>query len=230
VANARSVAVSPASAVVALYRDAPLAVRAHVRVRWATCPLRAVAASVPGEGRVLEVGCGHGLLANYLALESGAREVHGIDVDGPKIEAARHAGQASGATFASLPPGRLPDGPWDAVAVVDVLYLLADDEQRRLLRACAARLAPGGVLVVKEMSPSPRWKARWNRAQETVAVRLLRITEGGGRFRFLPPEQLAGWMAEDGLAVAHRPLDRGYPHPHHIVVGRRPLGTGPSDE
>ena len=231
--NARSVAVSPARAVLDLYRDAPLVVRVHVRVRWATCPLQAVAASIPPGGRVLEVGCGHGLLANYLALESattpgsGGREVHGIDIDGPKIAAARQAAGATGASFASPAPGRLPEGPWDAVAIVDVLYLLSEDDQRRLLRACASSLAPEGVLVVKEMAPSPRWKAAWNRVQETVAVRLLGITEtsgGAGGFTFLPPEQLARWMADDGLAVTHRDLHKGYPHPHHLIVGRTVVG------
>lgn len=218
-ANARSVAVSPARAVLALYRDAPMAARAHVRVRWATCPMRAVAAAVPLDGRVLEVGCGHGLLSNYLALESATRDVHGIDVDGPKIEAAVEAGRESGAVFSTVAPGRLPDGPWDAVAIVDVLYLLSEDQQRALLRSCAAALAPGGVLVVKEMAPTPRWKAGWNRLQETLAVRLLGITEGQGTFTFVPPAQLAAWMVDDGLAVSQRSLHKGYPHPHHLVVG-----------
>jgi len=220
VANAKAVAVSPARTVVRLYRHAPLSVSAHVRIRWATCPMRAVAATIPRAGRVLEVGCGHGLLSNYLALESADREVHGIDIDGPKIEAARQAGTWSGATFSTLTPGRLPDGPWDAIVIVDVLYLLTEDQQRRLLRDCAAALGPGGVLVVKEMSPSPRWKSAWNRVQETLAVRVLGITEGEGGFTFLHPLRLATWMCDDGLDVTHRPLHKGYPHPHHLVVGR----------
>jgi 2-polyprenyl-3-methyl-5-hydroxy-6-metoxy-1,4-benzoquinol methylase len=222
VANARSVSVTPARVVLSFYRRAPLAVRAHVRVRWATCPFQAVAAAVPREGRVLEVGCGHGLLANYLARESPEREVHGIDIDGPKIDAARAAAELAGVgtEFTAPPPGRLPDGPWDAIVIVDVLYLLTDDQQRRLLRDCAAALGPGGVLVVKEMSPSPRWKSAWNRVQETLAVRLLHITEGEGGFTFLAPEELAARMTDDGLVVSHRPLHKGYPHPHHLLVGR----------
>ncbi len=220
-ANARSVAVSPARDVLRLYPPVPVSVAAHVRLRWATCPLRAVAAAIPTSGRVLEVGCGHGLLANYLALESPDREVHGVDIDGPKIDAARRVGTRSGATFSVSDPDRLPDGPWDAIAIVDVLYLLTEDDQRRLLRDCAVALAPGGVLVVKEMAPSPGWKATWNRVQETVAVRVLCITEGGGGFVFLPPPQLAAWMADDGLVATHRPLHKGYPHPHHLVVGRK---------
>jgi hypothetical protein len=29
-------------------------------------------------------------------------------------------------------------------------------------------------------------------------------------------------MAEAGLEVRERPLHKGYPHPHHLLVGRKP--------
>lgn len=64
----------------ALYAGASAAARVHVRVRWHSCPFRAIAEEVPRAGRILEVGCGHGLLAAFLALESRARTVRGIDV------------------------------------------------------------------------------------------------------------------------------------------------------
>ena len=133
--------------------------------------------------------------------------------------AAARAGLA--ATFRPVAGGELPAGPWDGIAVVDVLYLLDAAEQRSLLRSCAERLGPAGVLVVKEMAPVPRWKARWNRVQETASVKILGITEGE-RFTFLPPAELAAAMAAGGLAVRDRPLHRGYPHPHHLLMGRKP--------
>ena len=211
--------------VLSLYRAAPLAVRAHVWGRWATCPFERVAARVPTSGRVLEVGCGYGLFSCHLALTSPTRSVLGVDVDLRKIvhaqlAAQRARGRGARAEFHLSPPGEVPDGPWDAIVIVDVLYLLDPDAQEGLLHTCAHQLALGGVLVVKEMARSPRWKATWNAAQETLAVRVLRITAGEG-LTFLDPTVVAGWMDEDGLAVHHEPIDRGYPHPHHLVVGAR---------
>lgn len=206
-----------------LYQGAPLRARAHVRVRWATCPFGAVAGELPASGSILEVGCGHGLLSLYLALASADRRLTGIDVDREKLDAAAAAAARGGiaATFEAVEGGAVPEGPWDGIAIVDVLYLLPAHDQRSLLSACAERLVPGGVLAVKEMSPVPRWKARWNVVQETAAVKLLGVT-AGEELTFLPPVELASAMARHGLDVRERPLHRGYPHPHHLLVGRTP--------
>lgn len=211
--------------VLSLYANAPLPVRAHVWTRWATCPFRRVAEAVPAKGRVLEMGCGFGVFACHLAVSSRERDVLGVDVDVRKIVHGRFAAERAREKGARCemhlePPGDVPEGPWDAVVIVDVLYLLEPDAQAGLLQSCAQQLALGGVLVVKEMARSPRWKARWNTVQETLAVKVLRITSGE-QLTFLEPEVLGSWMRSEGLTVDHRSLDRGYPHPHHLIVGRR---------
>lgn len=211
--------------VLALYDAAPLAVRAHVWGRWATCPFGRVADAVPAEGRVLEVGCGYGLLSCHLALTSPRREVLGVDVDVRKIVhgqrvASRARQRGANVELHLSPPGEVPDGPWDAIVICDVLYLLDADAQEGLLRTCTEQLALGGTLVVKEMASSPPWKAQWNRAQETLAVKALHITTGDD-LTFLEPEVLAAWMERAGLVVTHYPVDRGYLHPHHLIVGAR---------
>jgi 2-polyprenyl-3-methyl-5-hydroxy-6-metoxy-1,4-benzoquinol methylase len=214
---------SPRKQVLGLYRSAPAVARAHVAVRWATCPIPAVAAQLPAAGRILDVGCGHGLLALFLALESSEREVVGIDVDDDKLALARGAAAGAGlaARFEAVTGGELPAGPWHGIGIVDVLYLLSADDQRSLLRSCAEALEPGGVLAVKEMALVPRWKARWNILQETAAVKVLGITEGEA-FTFLAPADMAAAMAGGGLTVRDRPIHRGYPHPHHLLVGQKP--------
>lgn len=206
----------------ALYQQERWRVRLHATVRWKTCPFAAVSSVVPAAGRVLEIGCGHGLLSVYLALESGDREVWGTDVDGAKIRCAGRIARRSGANVRFVPaaPRELPQGPWDAIAVVDVLYLMSPPDQKQLLRRAAALLGSDGVLIVKEMAPQPAWKFTLMRLQEVAAVRLLRIT-AGDTLSFVPPAVASSWLASAGLAVESRPVDAGYPHPHHLLVGRR---------
>jgi 2-polyprenyl-3-methyl-5-hydroxy-6-metoxy-1,4-benzoquinol methylase len=200
----------------------------HVRGRWASCPVPAVEAEVPRAGRVLEVGCGHGLVSVHLALTSPARRVTGSDIDGRKIDFARVAVEAvpegSRPSFVHRPDGSLPDGPWDAIVVVDVLYLLPAAAETDLLDACVAQLAPGGVLVLKETDVVPRWKHRLATLQEHVATRILRIT-AGSTVSFTPIDVLAGSLRERGLEVRTRRIDRGYLHPHALVVAARPPGA-----
>ncbi len=216
----------------ALYEGQPATVRAHIRTRWRTCPFPAIAALVPAAGRILDFGAGHGALASWLALRSARRTVVGVDVDPVKVASARSAARRAGelglpaAEFRHEPGGGFPSGPWDAVLLVDVLYLLDPAAQERTLREAARSLAPGGALLMKEMGRHPRWKAGWARAQEFLAVRVLRITAGSG-IRFLPPETHAEWLEAEGLAVVGAPADRGYLHPHHLLAARRVVAVSP---
>ena len=208
-------------AALALYRSAPAGTRAHVAVRWFSAPFPAIAAALPPGGRLLEIGCGHGLFSAYAALLDPTREVLGVDIDADKIDAAQVAARAvEHLEIREAPDGAVPAGPWDAVVFVDVLYLLPADEQRRLLAEAVGRLAPGGRVVVKEMGTRPRWKVRWNTLQETLSVKVLRITEGSS-FDFVDPVTMGGWLTELGLEVELHRLDARRVHPHHLLVARR---------
>ncbi|HET9443829.1 MAG TPA: class I SAM-dependent methyltransferase, partial [Acidimicrobiales bacterium] len=121
------------------------AVRAHVGLRWWSCPFDAVLGQMPATGRILDYGCGHGVLTGELAARPGT-EVVGVDVDPAKVEvAARTLGGT--ARVEVIGPGAVPAGPWDGIAVVDVLYLLDGAARADLLRRLAAELAPGGRIV-----------------------------------------------------------------------------------
>lgn len=227
----------PGAAALRAYRGSPLADRLHARVRWWTAPFPALAAEVPSAGRILEIGCGHGLFCTYLAIAEPARDVVGVDIDTDKIALAREVAKSLAGVHLSFDigtSGAVAGGPWDAIAIVDMLYLLPAAAQRELLIAAAAELAPGGLLLIKEMSPTPRWKARWNVLQETLSVSILGITErtddqaargtakrATPRFDFVDPAVMAGWLTELGLTTTGRRLDRHYLHPHHLLIGRR---------
>lgn len=212
-----------ARAAVAAFDGAPRGDRFHVRGRWLSCPFPAIDAEVPRRGRILDVGCGHGLLTLYLALRGTHRELTGADIDTHKIEmavaAATHAG--IDATFFAVEPHAVVDGPWDAVVITDVLYLLPEAAQLALLDGYAAQLAPGGRLVIKETDTEPRSKAALAELQERVSTKVLKITEGES-LHWMPAAKIAAHLEGLGLVARTRRVDRGYVHPHVLVVGRRP--------
>jgi 2-polyprenyl-3-methyl-5-hydroxy-6-metoxy-1,4-benzoquinol methylase len=196
----------------------PLDVRLHTALRVLSCPFGELLAEVPDGARLLDYGCGHGVLA-ALAAERAAARVTGVDIDERKVAVARRAGPAD-ATFAVVEPGCVPPGPWDVITVVDVLYLLPRPAQRDLLLALAAELAPGGKLLVKEMHTCAPLKVRWMRAQERLMVDVLERTKGA-QLTFTDPDHLLRALLDAGLSTTARPVDRWYPHPHHLVVARR---------
>jgi 2-polyprenyl-3-methyl-5-hydroxy-6-metoxy-1,4-benzoquinol methylase len=210
-------------ATLARFAGLPAGERFHVWLRWRSCPMEAVAAVVPASGHILEIGCGHGLFSQYLVASAPQRRVTGVDIDPHKIEMALAASDGDERLdFAVSAPGDLPGGPFDAVVIVDVLYLLSTDERERLLAAAAASLAPGGALVVKEVGTSPAWKARIAAVQEQLSTRVMGITAGRHQ-GFEPASALAARLTAHGLETTVMPLHAGRLHPHVLVVGRAPV-------
>ena len=119
---------------------------------WGAEPNQFVAAELADlePGRALDIACGEGRNAIWLATRGWFAV--GLDFSTVAVERARRlAGQVGVAAdteflVANAVAGEIPAGPFDAV-VVAYLHLPAPD-RTRLLRRAAARVAPGGVLVV----------------------------------------------------------------------------------
>lgn len=101
--------------------------------------------------RVLDYGCGSGILAVAAAL-LGAARVTGTDIDPLAVEAARHNSAANGIDAAVADytlPDRLPSLGEGAAARFDlVLANILANPLKLLAPALLARVAPGGALVL----------------------------------------------------------------------------------
>lgn len=201
-------------------------------IRLRLCPFAAIDELVPREGELVDIACGHGHLALLLASGAPDRHVRAVDIDERKIAAAREARGRAGiepaqVEFDVVPADFVPAGPVDAITLVDAAYLLGDETAERLVRSSAAALAPGGVLLVKEMDMDRRAKAFVARAGELVMTKLAGITAStDGQVEFIAPRRIEGWMRDEGLTTTSERWDRGYPVPHHAVYGRRPAAQG----
>jgi 2-polyprenyl-3-methyl-5-hydroxy-6-metoxy-1,4-benzoquinol methylase len=204
-----------------LYVKQPPVIRWFVRLRHILSPLEALEELVPEEGKILDVGCGHGLFTNYMALREPSRSLLGVDPSPVKIKAAK-------ATEAKVPNARyLPgsiedvtgDGCFDAITIVDVLYLLPEVEHKLILNACYRLLTHAGVLIVKTQDTRPRWRYWWTYAQESIMVGA-GMTHGGG-LHFLPAEKSREMLEEAGFNVTLQKLPSRIFYPNIVFICRK---------
>jgi ubiquinone/menaquinone biosynthesis C-methylase UbiE len=161
----------------------------------------AAAAPAPG-ARVLEIGCGTGAVTARLAAR-GAR-VLALDQNAAMIERARErlAGRGDEVELrecAAAEIDGLPAGAFDAVALSLALSEMSSSERVFVLRAAAARLRPGGVLVAAD---EVRPRSRLARA----LVGALRLPQAAAAWLLAgslshPLADLAGEVAGAGLRL-----------------------------
>jgi tRNA (uracil-5-)-methyltransferase TRM9 len=130
---------------------------ADTRPRLAPGAARLLVQIRPG-ARVLELGCGDGKVARRLARHALPALYLGLDHSAAMLQRARRYGLASGGlpaqagfALADLAAGALPISPaaFDWVLAFAVFHHLPGLETRaRLMRQTAARLAPGGMVVL----------------------------------------------------------------------------------
>lgn len=205
---------------IALYDAAPRGVRLFVRARALLSDLPRIERHVAREGAALDLGCGHGLVANLLALGSPGRDVTGIDIDAQKVEAARRTiGARANIHFAVADATTYQGGPYAAITVADVFYLIPPDGQRALLASCARMLAPGGMLIWKSQVRHPRWKYAITRGQEWLMT-TLGPTKGHGLYFLDTDESLAALRAA-GLVPVAVPLRSWRPYTDILFLAQK---------
>jgi 2-polyprenyl-6-hydroxyphenyl methylase/3-demethylubiquinone-9 3-methyltransferase len=189
----------------ALYDASPRADRLFVRARAFLSDLPQIERHAPRDGAILDLGCGHGLVSNLLALGSSTRDVTGIDIDAEKIAAARRTiRNRSNVHFQVADATTYDGGPYAAITVADVFYLIPPDGQRALLAACARMLLPGGMVIWKSQVRSPRWKYAVTRGQEWLMT-TLGPTQGHGLYFLDTDESLAALRAAGFLPITLTP-------------------------
>lgn len=118
-------------------------IRSALDMHWGTD----VTTRAPLVGKTaLDVGCGAGLLCEPLA-RMGAK-VTGVDAAAENIAAARHhaAGMRLDIDYHAGELSTLPAGTFDLVTSMEVIEHVAD--KAAFVRELAARLAPGGLMIL----------------------------------------------------------------------------------
>jgi SAM-dependent methyltransferase len=191
---------------------------------------------VPG-ARVLDIGCGQGLLASLLraggelgargewprqwaAAPNGAR-VTGIEMMQRDVERARSAvGEGEHTRFVCADMRSVAFPVSDAVVILDVLHYVTHAEQETVLKRVRDALVPGGRLLLRVGDAHDRRGFAISQWVDRVVTRV--------RGHAVPPvygRPLTEWIAQLrslGLQVESRPMSAGTPFANVLLVAQRP--------
>lgn len=169
-----------------------------------------------GGRRVLDVGCGGGILADAMA-RKGA-QVLGIDLSTKALKVAQlHAleAQTANVTYREVSAEALASeqpGAFDAVTCMEMLEHVPDPAS--VVRACATLVKPGGWVFFSTINRNPKSFLFAIVGAEYVLNILPRGTHE--YTKFIRPSELAGYCRAAGLQLAHtrgmeyNPLTRRY--------------------
>ena len=183
--------------------------------------------------RVLDIGCGQGLLASLLqAADQLARSGHwpaswppapsgasvtGIDLMPKDIERAR-AALGKAATFVCGDMRHTDFPACDTTVILDVLHYITLPEQDAVLARVRAALAPGGLLLLRVGDAQQRrgfMVSQWVDRVVTF-VRGHRVVPQYGR----PLTQWIATLRSLGFEVESRPMSQGTPFANVLLVSR----------
>jgi len=165
--------------------------------------------------RVVDVGCGGGILAEAMAAKGA--EVTGIDMGGSNLEVAKlhllESGleveyrQISAELLAEEKPGH-----FDVVTCMEMLEHVPDPAS--VVRACAAMAKPGGTVVFSTINRNPKSYLFAIVGAEYLLHLLPKGTHDYSRF--IRPSELDRWIRDAGLetrditGMTYNPFTRVY--------------------
>ncbi len=191
-----------------------------------------------GRQRVLDIGCGQGLLTSWLlaAREAGQgsqwpagwpaapapAQVHGIELMAHDVDRAMRAlqpaVQAGRASFVAADMCHADFGQADAVVILDVLHYVPIAAQDDVLRRVRAALPPGGVLLLRVGDAAAGLPFKISNWVDFVVTTLR-----GHRLGQLHCRPLAEWqrvLTSMGFEVQTQPMSEGTPFANVMLVAR----------
>lgn len=141
-------------------------------------------------GKILDVGCGTGVLAGRLA--AAGYEVTGVDPSAGMLEHVSQSGAGVEAVLGDATELPFDDGTFDLTMCVAVMHHVADPEAvHRSLGEMVRVTRPGGLVLVWDHNPrNPYWKNL-----------MARVPQDDGSERLIPEAEVIDGLVDGGASM-----------------------------
>ncbi len=190
------------------------------KIRAWDAPFDEIEKIVPKEGIILDLGCGDGLLGNFLAVSSKKRKVVGIEINEERVKSSPCIENRTFFRVGNILKDNFPKA--NAITLIHVLHHLSSyEDQEKLINKCKTKLKTGGVLVIAEIIEKPILKFIFTAFTDYVILPILfenKLFSGKIYFRRLKAWQKL--LKNNGFIISTKLINRGMPFSHVIIKAR----------
>ena len=127
--------------------------------RWRMVPFELMNSYFPNKGNFLDIGCGEGIFANFIARKSSERNVFAIDQNASRLESAKRAcSDISNIEFKKADATTFKINNCTGISMTDFLHHIPYEEQVKVLERCLENIDPEGYILIREIDKNDGWK------------------------------------------------------------------------
>ncbi|MDY6853873.1 MAG: glycosyltransferase [Thermodesulfobacteriota bacterium] len=190
----------------------------YAMIRMILVPFGKIDKVIPKEGEILDLGCGNGLFSHFMRLKSEDRTIIGVDIDRSRIDVAQLT--VNGLDSIRFSHGDANNTSLDNIknmTLIDLMHHMPFHEQSKLIKDIFSHMNNGGVVVIKDLKKSPKWKYIIHYIHDMISYK-------GRKLYFRSSQEMVQLLEDVGFYVREYHIDKWNIYPHIVYLcEKRPL-------
>ena len=156
---------------------------------------------LPKQGKIIDVGCGYGFMANMLSYTSEQRELVGWDYDGEKIAVAKEVAINSNRVSFEVKDIVTENFEFADVFVFnDVLHYFSEERQIKVLSKAFEKLNNNGCIIIRDADTELKKRTRITQLTEFFSIKLLGFNKMDYELSFFSSRNIEKFAQDHNLS------------------------------